>query len=132
MEQNINEVAYKIIGCAMKVHSLLGNCFQEIIYQRALAIEMSLTGLQFERELSLPIYFREIKVGSSRVDFIVENAIIVEIKARQEIQLGFKAQLISYLESYQIADGLLINFGASSLQFNRLFNNKLIHPSDFS
>ena len=132
MEQDINDIAYKIIGCAMKVHSVLGNCFQEIIYQRALAIEMSLTGLSFERELSLPIYFREIKVGSSRIDFIVENVIIVEIKARQEIQLGFKAQLISCLESYQIADGLLINFGASSLQFNRLFNNKLINPSDFS
>ncbi len=73
MEQDINEIAYKIIGCAMKVHSVLGNCFQEIIYQRALAIEMNLIGLSFERELTLPIYFRDIKVYGSRRLFIYKD-----------------------------------------------------------
>ena len=115
-----SEITEKIIGCAMKVHRTLGNGFQEVIYQRALAIEMSKQGLQFERELEMPIFYEEEQIGTRRVDFFVENKIMVELKALTHLENVHLAQAINYLEAYQIEIGLLINFGATSLQFRRL------------
>jgi len=125
----INELTHKIIGCAMTVHSTLGNGFQEVIYQRALAIEMQLQGLAFEREKEMPIFYREMHIGTRRVDFFVENRVMVELKAVEKLDDVHKAQAINYCEAYTIADGLLINFGAKSMEFKRVYNKNLVIPN---
>ncbi len=109
----------------MKVHSTLGNGFQEVIYQRAMAIEMHSANLSFEREKEMSIFYREQHIGTRRVDFLVENKVMVELKALEKIEDVHKAQAINYCEAYNIADGLLINFGAKSLEFKRVYNSKL-------
>jgi GxxExxY protein len=124
----INDLTHKIIGCAMSVHTSLGNGFQEVIYQRALAIEMEFHGLTFEREKEMPIFYREMDIGTRRVDFFVSNSVMVELKAIEKLEDVHKAQAINYCEAYNIADGLLINFGAKSLEFKRVYNKKLITP----
>ena len=119
------ELTHKIIGCAMEVHKKLGNGFQEVIYQRALAIEMQHQGLGFEREKNMTIYYREFDIERRRVDFFVEEKIMVEIKARLELDDAHLNQAMNYLEAYEMKIGLLINFGANSLQFKRVHNNKI-------
>lgn len=114
----------KIIGCSMRVHSALGNGFQEIIYQRALAIEMADTNLSFSREHEMPIYYKEQHIGTRRVDFLVEENVSVELKALTKLEDVHLAQAINYLEAYDLEVGLLINFGAKSLEFKRLINKK--------
>src|ERR1035437_7537158 len=101
----INDITRKIIGCAMQVHNTLGNGFQEVIYQRALAIEMNLAGLAFKREMEMPIFYRDEQIGTRRVDFFVENCVMVELKAIEKILDVNKTQAINYLEAYIIADG---------------------------
>jgi len=118
------ELTHKIIGCAMKVHKTLGNGFQEVIYQKALAIEMQFQGLVFEREKNMSIFYRDFDIGTRRVDFFVENKIMVEIKAKLELDDSNLNQSINYLEAYKMKIGLLINFGSNSLQFKRVHNNK--------
>jgi GxxExxY protein len=118
------ELTHKIIGCAMEVHKTLGNGFQEVIYQRALAIEMQFQGLVFEREKNMSIFYRDFDIGTRRVDFFVENKIMVEIKAKLELDDSNLNQSINYLEAYKMKIGLLINFGSNSLQFKRVHNNK--------
>lgn len=129
MGNNINSITHKIIGCAMQVHNTLGNGFQEVIYQRALAIEMGIAELSYQREMEMPIFYREEQIGTRRVDFFVENCVMVELKAMEKIEDVHKAQAINYLEAYNIADGLLINFGGLSLEFKRLYNKKLVIPT---
>ena len=119
-----SELTSKIIGCAMTVHKTLGNGFQEVIYQRALAIEMRLAGIRFHREYEMPIYYRGEKVGARRVDFLVEEVIPVELKATTKLEDINFAQAINYLEAYNLEIGLLINFGEISLNFKRLTNKK--------
>ena len=114
----------KIIGCAMEVHRYLGNGFQERIYQRALAIEMSKQGLNFAVEFVMTVFYKGEYIGKRRVDFLVEDIVSVEIKARAELDDSHLNQAINYLEVYHIETGLLINFGAKSLQFKRLINSK--------
>lgn len=126
--KEFNDCTSQIIGCAMRVHSALGNGFQEVIYQRALEIEMQLSGLSFVREMEMPIFYKEQLIGTRRVDFFVEDEIMVELKALTQLEDVHLAQAINYLEAYCIRTGLLINFGSSSLQFKRLFNKK-INPS---
>ncbi len=127
--ENINELTHKIIGCAMQVHRSLGNGFQEVIYQRSLAIEMRFAGLEFEREKEMQIFYRDEEVGTRRVDFFVEGKVMVEIKALEKLEDVHKAQAINYCEAYNIADGLLINFGSKSLDFKRVYNKNLVHPT---
>jgi GxxExxY protein len=119
-----DNITHKIIGCAMQVHSGLGNGFQEAIYQRSLEIEMTLAGLAFEREKEMSIYYRGMVVGARRVDFFVEEKIMVEIKAIIELEDVHLAQGINYLEAYNMEIGLLLNFGSKSLAFKRLLNKK--------
>jgi len=119
-----DDITRKIIGCAMKVHSALGNGFQEVIYQRALQIEMQLEGLEFQREMEMPIFYRSEQIGTRRVDFFVDNEIMVELKAIINLEDVHLAQAINYLEAYNMKTGLLINFGSKSLTFKRLFNKK--------
>jgi GxxExxY protein len=120
------ELTEKIIGCAMKVHASMGNGFQEVIYQRCLAIEMQKQGLGFARELEMSIYYDGIDVGIRRVDFFVEDVIMVELKAIINLEDVHLAQAMNYVEAYKMEIGLLINFGARSLQFKRVHNNKIL------
>ena len=110
----------KIIGCAMEVHKALGNGFQEVIYQRALAIEMTSQQLLFSREHEMNIYYKAQNIGTRRVDFFVEGKIMVELKAVIQLEDVHLAQAINYLEAYNMKIGLLINFGSRSLQFKRV------------
>jgi GxxExxY protein len=126
----INDLTHRIIGCAMQVHSVLGNGFQEVIYQRALAIEFSFQDISFERELEMDLFYRNKHIGSRRVDFLVESRVMVEIKAIEKLEDVHKAQAINYCEAYNIADGLLINFGAKSLEFKRVYNKKLVKNTE--
>jgi len=114
------DITRKIIGCAMKVHSTMGNGFQEVVYQRALAIEMDKQGLSFSREHEMDIYYSGQIVGSRRVDFFVEEKILVELKAIIQLEDVHLAQAINYLEAFSKQVGLLINFGNRSLQFRRV------------
>jgi len=123
------ELTGKIIGCAMEVHKELGNGFQEVIYQRALAHEMNLHGLVFSREHEMEISYKDLKVGTRRVDFFVENKIMVEIKALINLEDVHLSQAMNYVEAYDLEIGLLINFGAKSLEFKRVHNNKIIKKS---
>ncbi len=113
-----------IIGCAMEVHKILGNGFQEVIYQRALEMELTLQELNFSREHEMPIYYKNKHIGTRRVDFLVEDIISVEIKAVIQLEDVHLAQAINYLEAYNLEVGLLINFATRSLQFKRLTNSK--------
>ena len=116
----------KIIGCAMNVHSTLGNGFQEVIYQRALEVEMQLAGLSFAREMEIPIFYKEVQIGTRRVDFFVEDLIMVELKALVALEDVHLAQAKNYLEAYKMQIGLLINFGAARLEFKRVHIDKPI------
>jgi GxxExxY protein len=122
--EQFNDCTSKIIGCAMRVHTSSGNGFQEVIYQRALEIELAIEGLRFIREMEMPIFYRNEQIGTRRVDFFVEGEIMVELKAIIELENVHLAQAINYLEAYNIKTGLLINFGSQSLQFKRLLNKK--------
>ncbi|MDR0811914.1 MAG: GxxExxY protein [Paludibacter sp.] len=123
-EYKYSELTSKIIGCAMTVHKILGNGFQEVIYQRALAIELELAGISFKREFEMPVRYKERPVGTRRVDFLVGDIISVELKAITTLENVNLAQAINYLEAYNLEIGLLINFGETSLKFKRLTNKK--------
>ena len=117
-----DKITHSIIGCAMEVHNILGNGFQEVVYQRALSIEMNLRNIEHQREFEMPLSYKGFDIGSRRVDFLVMNEISVEIKAIINLEDVHLAQAMNYLEAYNLQTGLLINFGAKSLQFKRLFN----------
>ena|ERR1700744_5729844 len=119
-----DELTYKVIGCAMKVHNTLGNGFQEVIYQRCLAIELAKTGLGFTREQEHPIFYDGIDVGTRRADFVIENRLVVELKAIINLEDVHLAQAKNYTVAYDFPLGLLINFGSQSLQHKLIFNQK--------
>ncbi|MFZ5977992.1 MAG: GxxExxY protein [Hydrotalea flava] len=121
-------LTHRIIGCAMKVHSTLGNGFQEVIYQRALAIEMSKQGLDFQREMEMIVFYEGKDIGTRRVDFFVEGIIMVELKALIKLEDVHLAQAMNYCQAYNLPIGLLINFGAKSLEFKRVYN--VNHPDN--
>jgi GxxExxY protein len=118
------ELTRRIIGCAMEVHRTLGNGFQEVIYQRAMAIEMATQGLEFVREQEMPILYKGVEIGTRRVDFFVAGVVMVELKAIIALEDVHLAQAKNYLEAYGLEVGLLINFGARSLEFKRVFRTK--------
>ena len=126
------EITKKVIGCAMEVHSRLGNGFQEVIYQRALEYELELNRIPFSREYELPIFYKEKQIGSRRVDFLIQSIICVELKAITQVENVHIAQAINYLEAFSLEIGLLINFGKPSLEFKRLTNKKFVGLSDNS
>ncbi len=119
-----SDLTGKIIGSTMEVHKILGNGFQEVIYQRALAKELALQGLNFSREHVMPIFYKNERIGTRRVDFLIEAVISLEIKAVIKLEDVHLAQAINYLEAYNLEIGLLINFGSKSLEFKRLINSK--------
>ncbi|GAB2781603.1 GxxExxY protein [Hymenobacter luteus] len=114
------DLTKQIIGCAMRVHSILGSGFQEVIYQRALAVEMTKQQLLFAREVEMPIYYEQEHIGTRRVDFLVAGCILVELKAVSQLEKVHLAQGLNYLEAFYLDVGLLLNFGSPSLEFRRL------------
>jgi GxxExxY protein len=116
------ELTHSIIGCAMRVHSTLGSGFQEVIYQRALAIDMKNQGLKYDRELEMKIFYDGVNIGTRRVDFFVEGKIMVELKALTKLEDLHLTQAMNYCQVYNFPSSLLINFGAKSLEFKRVFN----------
>jgi GxxExxY protein len=123
-EYKFSDLTGKIIGCAMEVHNYLGNGFQEVIYQRALAYEMELNKILFAREVEMPIYYKQKDIGTRRVDFLIDEKICLEIKAQTKLEPVHLAQAINYLEAFNLEVGLLINFGNTKLEFHRLQNKK--------
>ena len=115
-----SELTSKIIGCCMEVHRILGNGFQEVIYQRALAIEMNRQVISFSREQEMDIFYKDENIGTRRVDFFVEGKVMLELKALIHLEDVHLAQAINYLEAYGLGIGLLVNFGAKSLEFKRV------------
>ena len=120
-----DQLTFDIIGCAMKVHNTLGNGFQEVIYQRCLAIELERAGIEFGREVEQTIYYNGINVGTRRADFVVDNKVIVELKALMNLEDVHLAQTKNYVVAYKFGKGLLINFGATSLQYKLIFSPTL-------
>lgn len=115
-----SELTGKVIGCCMEVHRILGNGFQEVIYQRALAIEMNQNKISYSREHEMKIFYKGEDIGTRRVDFFIEGKIMLELKAIIRLEDVHLAQAINYLEAYNMDIGLLINFGARSLEFKRV------------
>ena len=122
------DITKEVIGAAFKVHNILGNGFQEVIYQRALAIELSDVRLNFIREYEMPIFYLGQHIGTRQVDFLVEKIISVELKAIIKLEDVHLAQAINYLEAYNLEIDLLVNFGSKRLEFHR-FTNKKYNPS---
>jgi GxxExxY protein len=116
------DITEKIIGASFEVHKFLGNGFQEVIYQRALAYEMRQAKLEFDREIEQHIYYKNLlePIGTRRADFVVENKVLVELKAVIQLEDAHFAQALNYLKIYRLPVGLLINFGSKSLNFKRL------------
>ncbi|KAB8317733.1 MULTISPECIES: GxxExxY protein [unclassified Scytonema] len=116
------DITQKIIGASFEVHKFLGNGFQEVIYQRALSYEMRQARLEFAREIEQHIYYKNLlePIGTRRADFVVENKILVELKAVIQLEDVHLAQALNYLKAYRLEVGLLINFGSKSLTFKRL------------
>ena len=121
-----SDITAKIIGCAIEVHKILGNGFQEVIYQRALEKEFMLLGIPFLREFEMPIFYKKEQIGTRRVDFLVREVVSIELKAITQLEDVHLTQAINYLEAYNLEIGILINFGAKSLQFKRVHNNKVL------
>ncbi len=121
-ELKYKEITEKIIGAAFEVHKFLGNGFQEVIYQRALAWEMQQAGLNYAREIEQDIFYKELTepIGTRRADFVVEDKVLVELKAIVKLEDVHLAQALNYLKAYRLEVGLIINFGAKSLEFKRL------------
>ena len=119
-----DKLTYQIIGCAMEVHKALGNGFQEVIYQRCLAIELDRARLSFGREVEQPIFYRGVEIGTRRADFIVGNRVVVELKALTALEDVHIAQAKNYVIAYDFEIGLLINFGAVRLEYKRIFNEE--------
>ncbi|WP_339926120.1 GxxExxY protein [uncultured Cyclobacterium sp.] len=122
MELEHKDITEKIIGASFEVHKFLGNGFQEVIYQRALAWEMRQLNLEFAREIEQQIYFKDLPrpIGTRRADFVVEGKVLVELKAKIILEDVHLARVLNYLKAYKLKVGLLINFGSKSLTFKRL------------
>ena len=125
LELKYADITEKIIGCSMIVHRKMKAGYSELIYSRCLAIEFEKINLSYKKELELPIYYDEKIVGKRRVDFMVEDKIVVELKAIADLTDKELNQALNYLENHRQEVGLLINFGARSLQFKRVINSKM-------
>lgn len=131
-EYKYSDITSKILGCAFEVHKILGNGFQEVIYQRALAKEMALQDVSFSREHEMPVIYKNEQIGTRRVDFLVMDVISVELKALTKLEDVHLAQAINYLEAYNLEIGLLLNFGTKSLQYKRLINSRFTSNNQFN
>ena len=123
VDTRLNKLTEVIIGCAMSVHNELGSGFPEVIYQRGLGVELTASNVAFQAEIHLPVFYKETSIGSRRADFLINNQVLVELKATSELTPLNYAQVINYLKAYRLEVALLINFGESSLRFKRFLHN---------
>ena len=125
------DITQKVIGAALEVHKFLGNGFQEVIYQRALALEMARSGLTFAREVGQDIFYKESPepIGTRRADFVIEGKVLVELKAIPKLEKVHTVQLFNYLRTYRMEVGLLLNFGSKSMTFKRLILSQPDHSN---
>ena len=123
LDTRFNKLTESVIGCAMRVHTELGCGFPELIYQRALAVELEEVAIKFQREIHLPVFYKDTAIGARRTDFLIEQQVLIELKATSELTPLNYAQVINYLKAYRLEIGLLINFGSNSLQFKRFVRN---------
>lgn len=135
-EFKYGEISEKVIGASFRIHNTLGTGFQEVIYQRALELELKTNQIEYVREFEMPIYYMDQHIGTRRVDFLVKGIISVELKAVTKLEDVHLAQAMNYLEAYNLEIGLLINFGSKKLEFHRFtnkkFNDKLMQHSIIS
>lgn len=124
MEYKYADFTREIIAAALDVHKEIGPGFQEIVYQNALEIELNVRKVEFLREFEMVIYYKSFEVGKRRVDFLVSRVVSVELKATTKLEDVHLAQALNYLEAYNLEVGLLINFGAKSLEVKRLYNTR--------
>ena len=124
MEYKYADTTKEIINACMEVHRITGNGFQESVYQRSLEVELNLREIKFAREVEMPLFYKNVQVGTKRVDFLINNIICVELKAVSVLDNIHLAQALNYLEAFNHEVGLLINFGSNSLEFKRLYNKK--------
>jgi GxxExxY protein len=117
----LDELSGRVIGAAMRVHSTLGPGFTEGVYQNALALEMALEGIPFEREVKLEVRYRGELVGLYRADLLVAGVLILELKAVQVILPEHEVQVVNYLAATGLEQALLLNFGTRSLQVKKKF-----------
>ena len=130
-EYKYKEITEKIIGCAMAVHNFLGPGFPEIFYERSLLIEINKSGLNCERQVEREVYFRGISIGKRRLDLIVENKVLLELKAISIVENDCNNKILNYLKVFGFEVALLLNFGKPSLQFKRFALSKnLRNPSN--
>jgi GxxExxY protein len=122
------ELTEKIIGCAMKVHRYFGPGFPEIVYKKALMIELANIGLGCKQEVEKDIIYQNRLIHKRRLDLLIENIVLAELKARKEVDNGDYNQIINYLRVFKMEIGLLLNFGAPSLQFKRFINSGVNNP----
>ncbi len=123
IDTRFNDLTRRIIGCAMRVHHELGSGFPELIYQRGLAVELKEASIDFQGEIHLPVFYKETSIGARRADFLVDNQVLIELKAVGELTDAHHAQAINYLKAYRLEVALLINFGEASLKFKRFLHN---------
>jgi GxxExxY protein len=124
-EYKYSDVTSKVIGCAMKVHQKMRGGYQELIYHRCLIIEFKKEKIEFQDEVEMPVFYEEVEVGRRRVDFLIDNKVVLKIKAVSELTDTHLAQGLNYLEGFNLEIGLLLNFGSKSLEIKRIINNKL-------
>lgn len=115
----------KVIGCAMAVHRELGFGFLESVFHRALEIELAATGVSFESEKRINVFYRGRTVGFFVADLVIDGKLVVELKAVESMAKAHEVQLVNYLTAAEIDDGLLLNFGTESLQFRRKFKRRI-------
>ena len=118
------DLSYRINGCAMTVHTQLGRGFREYVYCRALAMELRQAGIAFQREVWLPIYYGKYKIAARRADFVCDQKIMLELKAKTILDAADFAQALNTLNCLNVKEGLLLNFGANALEYKHLFNSK--------
>jgi GxxExxY protein len=124
------DITQQVIGCAMKVHGKMRNGYNEAIYAQCFSIELDKAHIKYQKELDIPVYYEQVIVGRRRVDFMIEEKIVVELKAVAELTDQHLAQALNYLECHHLEIGLLINFGAKSLQFKRLINQYAVEQKN--
>ena len=130
-KKQVTQLSYEITGCAITVHKALGPGLLESVYQKCLTHELTKRGYAVAQQLAVPVNYDGLIIDTElRLDMLVNDTIVVELKAIEKLEPVHKAQAINYCEAYNIADGLLINFGGMSLEFNRVFNKKLVTPKN--
>ena len=121
-----SDITSEILNVAFEVHKIIGPGFVELVYLRSMIVECGLRSMEIDSEIELPIFYKNVRVGSRRADLLVKKKVIVELKAVVELNDNHLAQAINYLEAFDLEVGLLLNFGSKSLQYKRVIHPKLL------